>query len=196
MVYDDEMKGLDFHFDDQKGNEALGRPLVITLRSPLKVGEKTAINFTYATEPDADAIQWLTPEMTLGKKHPFMYTQGEAIHARTLLPCQDSPSVKVKVKGKITVPKPMVGLIAGIQKLVIEEGDFTTFVYEVPNPIPTYLIAIAAGNLEKRQISHRSSVWAEPEIVEKAQHEFEDTETYITTVNICLTLDGAIPYPL
>jgi leukotriene-A4 hydrolase len=137
----------------------------------------------YITQPDSDSAQWLTADMTLGKKYPFMYTQGEAILNRTLLPCQDSPAVKVNVKGRVTVPKPLVGLVAGIQQNIVEDENTRTYYYEVPLPIPTYLIAIAAGNLNNRKISERCSVWAEPEIVDKASHEFEDTEKFIKAVN-------------
>jgi leukotriene-A4 hydrolase len=181
-VTDNKFEPLTFKFDDQQSSEALGKPLVITFPQPVKAGENRIVVIRYITQPDGDAAQWLTADMTLGKKYPFMYTQGEAILNRTLLPCQDSPAVKVNVKGRVTVPKPLVGLVAGIQQYIDEDENTRTFYYEVPLPIPTYLITIAAGNLQNRKISERSSVYAEPEIVDKAKKEFEDTEKFIQTV--------------
>jgi leukotriene-A4 hydrolase len=181
-VTDDSGQALQFKLYNDLRRVSLGIPLYIMFKSVLQAGQTKRIIIKYITQPDANAIQWLSSDMTLGKKYPFMYTQGEAIHARTLLPCQDTPSVKVKVSGKVTVPKPLVALVAGLQTKV-EEDDLTrTFYYDVPLPIPTYLIAIAAGALESRQISPRTQVWAEVEMVEKAQKEFADTESYIKTV--------------
>lgn len=56
------------------------------------------------------------------------------------------------------------------------EEDKRTFHFEQPTVMPSYLIAIVAGVLEKRDISDRCCVWAEPSVVDKARWEFEDTE--------------------
>lgn len=49
----------------------------------------------------------------------------------------------------------------------------------MPQPIPSYLLAIAAGDTVFEPISGRSGVWAEPTMVGKAAKEFEDTEKMI-----------------
>ena len=104
---------LSWLLDTQNSLEALGTPLKITL-SPYEKGDKFTLYIQYSTTSKSSASQWMTPEMTLGKKYPFMYTQCQAIQCRSLLPCQDSPSVKVKVLASITVPNPLVALYSGI----------------------------------------------------------------------------------
>ena len=39
-------------------------------------------------------------------------------------------------------------------------------------PISSYLLALAAGNLEARELGPRSRVWSEPEMVEAGAYEF------------------------
>ena len=114
-----------------------------------------------------------------------MYSQGEAINSRAMLPCQDSPSVKVAVKAEISVKYPLVALLAGI-KLDHEtiKDDYITYYFEVPNKIATYLITIAAGDLQYRKISERSGVWSEKEIVDASRNEFQETEKFIQSVII------------
>ena len=96
-----------------------------------------------------------------------------------LLPCQDTPSAKVTVSTSITVPKQLVALNSGIYKSSIVNANATTYFYYQKVPIPTYLIAIAVGNLEGRKISERTTVYAEPEEVDKAAFEFADTDKFI-----------------
>jgi leukotriene-A4 hydrolase len=42
------------------------------------------ISIFYSTTPEGEAIQWLTPEQTVGKKYPYLFSQCQAIHARTM----------------------------------------------------------------------------------------------------------------
>src|SRR3546814_12719823 len=56
------------------------------------------------------------------------------------------------------------------------DGDYS---FKMPQAIPSYLLAIAAGDLVFAPISGRSGVWAEPAMVEKAAAEFADTEKMI-----------------
>jgi leukotriene-A4 hydrolase len=63
----------------------LGAPL--TIEVPRNVSH---VRITYETSPNATALQWLTPAQTAGKKHPFLYTQSQAIHARSWMPIQES----------------------------------------------------------------------------------------------------------
>ena len=163
-------------------HEHLGRPLKI---HGLPAESKLVVRVHYQTTPESAGIQWFEPEQTQGKVHPYVYTQCEAILARTLLPCQDTPAVKCPYSISLTLPAPLVGACSGTFRTDIENptkesnGDLT-YHYDQKLPIPTYLIAIVAGALQKAAIGPRSSVWTEGEWLKRAVYEFEsDTEDFI-----------------
>ena len=137
---------------------------------------------SFSTTEKGTSVQWLTPEQTEGKKYPYMFTQGESILNRELFPSQDTPSVKTPVIVGITVEKPLFAVESGLFKSKIDNGNTTTYFYEQKIPIPSYLVAMAAGAIEERIISDRTKVYAEKEIVDKAQAEFEELENYLQTI--------------
>ena len=137
------------------------------------------IRVTYATSPDASGLQWLEPAMTEGGKQPFMFSQSQQIHARSWVPLQDTTQVRFTYSAHVTAPKDaMVLMSADNDPAAPRDGDYS---FKMPQKIPSYLLAIAAGDLVFRPISDRSGVWAEPAMVEKAQAEFADTEKMIET---------------
>ena len=137
------------------------------------------IRVTYATSPDASGLQWLEPSMTEGGKQPFMFSQSQQIHARSWVPLQDTTQVRFTYTAHVTSPEnAMVLMSADNDPKAQRDGDYS---FTMPQPIPSYLLAIAAGDLVFRPISDRAGVWAEPAMVEKAAKEFEDTEKMIQT---------------
>jgi aminopeptidase N len=135
------------------------------------------VRIRYSTRPNAGALQWLEPSRTAGKVQPFLFTQSQAIQARTWIPTQDSPGVRVTYDAKIHVPK---GLTAVMSAERLPQGDDpTVFAFEMKQPIPSYLIALAVGDLAFKPIGPRTGVWAEPSVVEKAAYEFADTEKMV-----------------
>src|SRR5690606_6101810 len=133
----------------------------------------------YATRPDASGLQWVEPAQTAGKVAPFLYSQSQAIHARSWVPLQDSPQVRFTFEATLRVP-------AGLRALMGAEpvggpGTDGVFRFDMPQPIPSYLMAIAAGRLDFRPIGPRTGVYAEPEIIAAAAREFADTEKMLET---------------
>lgn len=137
------------------------------------------VRVTYATSPEASGLQWLEPSMTEGKQQPFMFSQSQQIHARSWVPLQDTPRIRFTYSAHVSAPADaMVLMSADNDPAAARDGDYT---FEMPQKIPSYLLAIAAGDLVFKKIGDRSGVWAEPAMVDKATAEFADTEKMIDT---------------
>ncbi|HMT37737.1 MAG TPA: M1 family metallopeptidase [Thermomonas sp.] len=137
------------------------------------------VRVTYATSPAASGLQWLEPSMTEGKQQPFMFSQSQQIHARSWVPLQDTPRIRFTYSAHVSAPADtMVLMSADNDPAAARDGDYT---FEMPQKIPSYLLAIAAGDLVFKKVGDRSGVWAEPAMVDKATAEFADTEKMIDT---------------
>jgi leukotriene-A4 hydrolase len=135
------------------------------------------VKITYATSPEARGLQWLSPEQTASRKHPFMFSQAQAINARSFIPLQDLPGVRATYDATIHVPKELVAVMAA--EMTPGTAGSGVFKFKMPQPIPSYLIAIAVGDLTFKSMGTRTGVWAEPVTVDAAAKEFEDTEKMI-----------------
>lgn len=144
----------------------LGSPLEIDLDA----GERSVL-IEYETSPEASGLQWLEPGQTAGKRHPYLYSQSQAIHARSWIPIQDSPGVRVTFSARIHAPVPLTALMAARR---VRDGHF-----HMPLPVPSYLMALAVGDLEFRPLGARCGVWAEPPVLDAAAREFADVEKMV-----------------
>lgn len=173
--------------------EPFGRALTVPLNadgSAAVAGAEFAVEVAYTTTEASAALQWLTPEQTAGKSHPYLLSQCQAIHARSLVPCMDTPAVKAPYSGRVIVPAPLAAVMSALpvgepEAVSAPEGApagsaWRAFTFNQPVPTPSYLIAIAAGHIEKRDIGPRSAVWAEPEVVDAAAYEFAETESFLS----------------
>lgn len=146
----------------------------LTIAAP---AQPARVRVRYATSPQASGLQWLAPAQTADRKHPFMFSQSQSIHARSWVPLQDSPAVRFTFKAHVTAPKDLRVVMGALNDARHPlDGDFR---FEQPHPIPSYLLAIAAGDLAVKETGPRSAVYAEPSVVAKAASEFSDTEKMI-----------------
>lgn len=145
----------------------LGRPLKVELDEGGKSGSIELV-ITFHTTEKCTALQFLDKAATDGKVAPYLFSQCQAIHARSLFPCFDTPAVKTPYKMEARSPFPtiMSGRPSGV------DGDVYRF--DQPIPIPSYLVAVASGDITKLPIGPRSHVYCEPSNVAACQHEFED----------------------
>lgn len=153
--------------------EHLGSALEIPISS-----KSTSVVITYTTSPQAEAVQWLAPQQTADKTDPFLFTQSQAILARSWVPIQDSPGIRFTYSARVTVPSGLLALMSAENPMAVSEDG--TYSFEMKQPIPAYLLALAVGNLEFKSLGERSGVYAEPSVIEGAAQEFEDLESMIT----------------
>jgi leukotriene-A4 hydrolase len=150
----------------------LGEALAVMINKDTK-----KVNITYRTSPSAEAVQWLEPSQTAGKAHPFMFTQSQAILARSWVPCQDSPNVRFTYDAEVTVAKDYLPLMSASNPQ--QKNLSGTYQFRMEQPIPSYLLALAVGDIDFRPISNRTGIYAEPLILEKATWEFADLEKMV-----------------
>jgi leukotriene-A4 hydrolase len=155
----------------------LGQKLEIAL--PKNSSKSSQISIVYQTTQACSALQWLPPSQTAGKKHPYLFTQCQAIHARSLVPCQDRCGVKMTYKAKVTVPKWATCVMSALLQDTTDEDSAKVYTWDQPVPISSYLLALAVGDLTKKDISQRCAIWSEPSLVDAAANEFAETEEFL-----------------
>lgn len=164
--------GNDIVFDLKQADPNLGAALHIVLPE-----NSESITIEYSTSPGASGAQWLTPAQTAGKKHPFLFTQAQAVHARSFIPLQDSPQVRVTYNATIRTPKELLAVMSAANDPDTQRDGVYEFV--MPQPIPSYLIALAIGDLQFKSMGPRTGVYAEPALLDAAAAEFIDTESML-----------------
>ena len=151
-----------------------GSPLIVDITAETKT-----VNIYYATSPDAGGLDWVAPIQTAGGVEPFMYTTSEPILARTWLPLQDTPGVRFSYDATIRVPSKFLAIMSAGNPT--EKNAEGVYHFEMPQKIPSYLVALAVGNLEFRSLGSRTGVYADPSLIDKAEYEFGDTEVMLTS---------------
>ena len=171
---------LEYRLGESVAEGGKGAPLTIAL-GDMPASGKRQIRIAYAAAPDAAALQWLTPEQTAGGQHPYLFSQGQAILNRTWIPTQDSPGIRQTWEARITAPEPLDVVMSGVRQGEPEDlGDGRrAFTFVMDKPVPPYLIAIAAGDIDFRALGPRTGVWAEPSVLDRAAREVGDTEAMV-----------------
>ncbi|MCL7022880.1 hypothetical protein MKW94_020542 [Papaver nudicaule] len=168
-----------------------GQTLIVTLTN------QSSFVVSFVTSPNSSALQWLSPPQTFNKSLPFVYTQCQAIHARSIFPCQDTPAARICYSARLNVPRELSAVMAAkhVERrqpvareagVACDEGLWCAegrvveeFVME--QPIPPYLFAFAVGKLGFREVGPRTRIYAENavSVLDVAAREFAGTEEMI-----------------
>lgn len=171
----DSSAPVEFRFGDT--NDLLGTPLVITV--PPDAGERFDLVLEYSTSPTSTALQWLPPELTAGKKQPMVFSQSQSIHARSWVPLQDTPALRITYEATIRTPRNLLAVMsADNNPLAARTGEYR---FEMPQPIPSYLLAIAVGNFYFAPLGEDTGIYTEPELLDASVYEFADTQAMLET---------------
>jgi leukotriene-A4 hydrolase len=172
-IADAEGKTLPFKLG--AADEARGAPLAVTLRPDTK-----RLVIHYKSAPDAEALQWLTPDQTAGKRYPYLFSQGQPTLNRGWIPTQDSPGIRQSWEATVRVPAPLTAVMSAARAAEpLTQGGETAFSFKMDKPVAPYLIAIAVGDLKFKSLGPRSGVWTEPAMLDAAAAELSDTEKMI-----------------
>lgn len=194
-IFDDDSKAtLPYHWGPPTD---IGDSLIISLpqnaddeahaTAPLNERPRIRVSISYSTDglgaaPAGGACDWLPPEQAA--ELPFVFTQAQAIHARSIIPCQDTPAVKAPYTAVVTISPqlPELQVVMSAQRITSRDGDPPhSFRFACRVPVPSYLFAFAVGRLAFRDLSHRCRVWALPHVVDDAAWEFSQVETLLQT---------------
>ncbi|PLN83279.1 leukotriene A-4 hydrolase [Aspergillus taichungensis] len=163
--------------------EPYGTALKIQLDQGVKRDETVDVDISVKTTDKCTALQWLTPAQTSNRKHPYMFSQCQAIHARSIFPCQDTPDVKSTLDFNITSPLPVIASGLPVRKPSSGSEGKSVYKFHQKVPIPSYLFALASGDISEASIGPRSVVATSPDKLDECQWELEaDTEKFINAI--------------
>lgn len=169
VIVNGELEG---KFEIGEQDELLGAPMTVKIDEDVET-----VEIFYRTKPSSQGIQWLNPQQTAGKNHPYLYTQGQAILTRTWIPCQDTPGNRITYSADVKVPNDLMAVMSADNPTKkSEDGSYS---FKMDKPIPTYLIALAVGDLEFTALGERTGVYTEPSMMQKCIDEFTDVEDMV-----------------
>ncbi len=181
-IQDESGKALSYSIS--KAHPVFGSDLTVVLHQ-----KSEKVKISYSTTDSSEALQWLSPEQTHDKKLPFLFSQSQAILARTWVPIQDNPGVKFTYSADIQVREDLRALMSATNDTGFHSNG--AYHFEQKLPISSYMLAIAAGNLQFKSLGPDCGVYAEPGLIEDAAWELEPMQAMIDSAE---ALYGAYPW--
>jgi aminopeptidase N len=178
----DSGESIDTEYRFGEIDDVLGTPLIVSIPAEVVAEEEITLEIGYRTSPRATALQWLPPGLTAGGEHPFLFSQSQAIHARSWVPLQDTPAVRITYDAVIHTPPALMAVMSANNDPNTERDG--SYDFEMPQPIPSYLLALSVGNIYFAPIGGRTGVYSEPETLEASAFEFADTQAMLETAEV------------
>lgn len=166
------VNGQEAQFEMGERDELLGTPLLVSIDTGVN-----QVAIKYSTTDSTEALDWLEPSKTAGKKHPYLFTQGQAILTRSWIPCMDTPGLRITYSANVKVPSHLMAVMSANNPL--EKNNTGEYTFEMNQPIPSYLIALAVGDLAFAAIDERTGVYTEPSMIEACREELSEMDQMV-----------------
>jgi aminopeptidase N len=120
--------------------------LLITPAVPLADGASFTTVVTYEGQPEPERFIEGLPELGWITNDGGAYVIAEPAGAATFFPSNNHPSDKARFTFEITVPDGLDVAANGLLRGKRPNGDATTWVFDLEDPMATYLVQVAIGD--------------------------------------------------
>ncbi|HEX2832081.1 MAG TPA: M1 family aminopeptidase/hydrolase [Thermoanaerobaculia bacterium] len=148
------------------------------------------VTIEYTTSADAPGLNWNTAAQSYGRQRPYLYSLNEPNDARSWIPIQDTPTVRMTYDATLHVPADLLALMSA-ENNPTAVNDSGVYSFRMPRAIPPYLIAIAVGRLQFHAFDERTGVYAEPELMDDAAYELQYLPEMVDAAE---TIAGPFPF--
>ena len=180
--------GANMTYEITSPKPAIGSALGVALSQPVNKGDKFELKIDYTTSQEGNnAVSWMTKEQTACKKMEYLYSQCEDIACRSIAPMQDTPANRITYTATITAPAEFDVRMSANRTSVVKNDTFGVFKFDNQITMPSYLIAIAVGDLEYRSLGRRVGVITEPCKIDLVAWELEELPTFLDYAEDYLT---------
>ncbi|HEX7832866.1 MAG TPA: leukotriene A4 hydrolase C-terminal domain-containing protein, partial [Thermoanaerobaculia bacterium] len=162
-----------------------GQPLRIDIEPSTR-----EVKIEYTTSASAPGLNWNTEAQSYGRQRPYLYSLNEPNDARSWIPIQDTPTVRMTYDATLHVPADLLALMSA-ENNARTTNDTGVYSFTMTRPIPAYLIAIAVARLEFREFDERTGVYAEPELIDDAEWELQYLPAMVDAAE---TVAGPFPF--
>lgn len=158
ILYNDKTP-LDFKISRTKPE--VGQSLHVRLPFQLLSNNEFELTIKYTTSPSATALSWLAKNQTAGGKQPYLFSQCETVHCRSIAPFQDTPAIKSTFNIHVHSPRDIVVRTSGNKTGEFDYDNHRCTKFESKIPVPSYLFGIVAGDISETKIGNKTYLIAE-----------------------------------
>ena len=166
---------------------AIGSALEVKIPLNLRNEKSVQIQIIYNTNSKQVSTSWMTKDQTACHTMEYLYTKCEMISCRSIAPMQDTPQNRITYSAHITVPKGFDVRMSANRTRITKGVSTNIFEFENQISIPSYLIAMAVGDLAYKALDYRTGVITEPCRLDAVAWELEQLPTFLNYAEDYLT---------